>query len=202
MVLANDTPGVKPCDAAYLDRANCIHFDRSSSSECIVPGELYFPKDESINDFIENHDVFDAFVSLLSKHYNMDKMVKPQSVITESKERSGAGDCGLSWLNEYYELLQPKELATFKTVQGGYDWNLMDKSHGSKAYYTVFEYIYEKYVKHGNVDSKNNVGKMLKKMGCDVAVKKINGKSTKVYVGIRTVFKHDCDIDDDESDCN
>jgi hypothetical protein len=41
---------------------------------------------------------------------------------------------------------------------------------------------------------------MLKKLGCDVAVKKINGKSTKVYVGIRTVFKPDYDID--ESDCN
>jgi len=34
MVLANDTPSVKPCDAAYLDRANNIHFDKSSSVEC------------------------------------------------------------------------------------------------------------------------------------------------------------------------
>jgi len=73
MVLANDTPSVKPCDAAYLNRANCIHFDRSSSDVCVVPNELYFPKDESINEFIENRDVCDAFIYLLSKYYNMDK---------------------------------------------------------------------------------------------------------------------------------
>jgi hypothetical protein len=180
---------VKPCDAAYLDRANCIHFDRSSSPECVVADELYFPKDESINEFIENRDVFDAFISLLSKYYNMDKLVKPGCVITESRERSGAGECGLSWLNEYYELLPPDELATFKTVGGGYDWKKMDESHGKKPYYTVFEYLYEKYIKHGNVDSKINVSKMLKKMGCVAEIKTMNGKSTRVYVGIRTVYK-------------
>ena len=40
MVLVNDTPSVKPCDAAYLDIANNIHFDRSSSVECKTPVEL------------------------------------------------------------------------------------------------------------------------------------------------------------------
>jgi len=192
MVLANDTPSVKPCDAAYLNRANCIHFDRSSSEDCDVADELYFLKDESINEFIENRDVFDAFISLLSKYYNMNKLAKPESVIQESKERSGAGDCGLSWLNEYYELLPKGQ--TLATLNGGYDWEEIDKSHGKIPYYTPFEYIYQKYITHGNVDSKINVGKMLKNMGCKAANKKINGKSTRVYVGIRSVYKTKCDI--------
>ena len=196
MVLANDTPSVKPCDAAYLNRANCIHFDRSSSDVCVVPNELYFPKDESINEFIENRDVCDAFIYLLSKYYNMDKMVKPQSVITESKERSGAGDCGFSWINDYYEMLPPKDLA--KTTEGGFDWKLIETSHGKRPYYTVFEYIYEKYIKHGNVDSKINVGKMLKEMGCVSDRKSMNGKTVTVFVGIRTVYKKMCEIDVDD----
>jgi hypothetical protein len=81
MVLANDTPSVKPCDAAYLDRANNIHFDRSSSVDCKTPDELYSPRDTTINDFIQNVDVCDPFISLISKYYNKAIMPKPDCVI-------------------------------------------------------------------------------------------------------------------------
>jgi phage/plasmid-associated DNA primase len=199
MVLANDTPSVKPCDAAYLDRANCIHFNRSSSDECIEADDLFFPRDQTINDFIANSDVFDAFISLLSKYYNMDKLVKPECVITESKERSGADECGVSWISDNYEIMPKATLDTFRTKDGGFDLDKLDEhTKDEKDYFTVFDYIYQKYMKGGNVDSKVNVGKMLKRMGCETARKKISGKTIKVYVGIRSVYKPKrmCDIED------
>ena len=189
MVLANDTPSVKPCDAAYLDRANNIHFDRCSSVDCKTPDALYFPRDTSINDFIQNADVCDAFISLLSKYYNKALIPKPDYVVEESRERSGAGECGETWIQDRYELLGGN-LDCFRGQQGTFDWAKLDNLNiGEKPYYLVFDYMYQKYMQSGNLESKINFGKMLSKLGCVKGKKRINGKVNVVYVGIRSSYK-------------
>jgi len=200
MVLANDTPSVKPCDAAYLDRANNIHFDRSSSVDCKIPDELYFPRDTLINDFIQSADVCDAFISLLSKYFNKALMQKPDCVIDESRERSGAGECGETWIQDRYELLGG-DIDSFRGQQGTFEWAKLDNLNiGEKPYYLVFEYMYQKYMQSGNLDSKKNFGMMLRKLGCVKGTKNINGKMTFVYVGIRSAYKPDVvnDYEDEE----
>jgi len=176
MVLANDTPSVKPCDAAYLDRANNIHFDRSSSVDCKTPDELYFPRDTTINDFIQSADVCDAFISLLSKYYNKAIMQKPDCVVEESRERSGAGECGETWIQDRYELLGG-DIDSYRGAQGTFDWVKLDNLNiGEKPYYLVFEYMYQNNMQCGNLASKKNFAMMLSKLGCVKGTKKSMGK--------------------------
>ena len=140
--------------------------------DCKTPDELYFPRDTSTNDFIQSADVCDAFISLLSKYYNKAIMQKPDCVVEESRERYGAGERGETWIQDRYELLGG-DMNFFRGQQGTFDWAKLDNLNiGEKPYYLVFEYIYQKYMQSGNLDSKINFGKMLSKMGCAKAQKK------------------------------
>ena len=67
----------------------------------------------------------DAFISLLSKCYNKDIMPKPDCVIAESRERSGAGECGETWIQYRYELLGG-DFNSFRGEQGTFDWFKLD----------------------------------------------------------------------------
>ena len=159
--------------------------------DCKIPDELYFPRDTSINDFIQSADVCDAFISLLSKYYNKALVHKPDCVIDESRERSGAGECGETWIQDRYELLGG-DIDSFRGEQGTFEWAKLDNLNiGEKPYWLVFEYIYQKYLQSGNLDSKKNFRMMLHKLGCVKGTNKINGKATVVYVGIRSAYKPD-----------
>ena len=142
----------------------------------------------------------DAFISLLSKYYNKALMQKPDCVVDESRERSGAGECGETWIQDRYELLDG-DLNSFRGEKGTFEWAKFDNHNiGEKPYYLVSAYIYQKYLQSGNQDSKINFGKMLSKLGCVKAQKKINGKMTVVYVGIRSSYKPEVvnDFEDEE----
>ena len=98
-------------------------------------------------------------------------MAKPECVIEESRERSGGGECGGSWVTDRYEMF-PGKLSEYKTIEWGIDWEKLDNyEKDGKPYYLVFDYIYQKYMSGGNVDSKITFGKMLQRMGCVVGEK-------------------------------
>ena len=143
----------------------------------------------------------DAFISLLSKYYHKEKLPKPDCVLQESRERSGAGECGETWIQDRYELFGG-DLKSFLNEQDTFDWVKLDTLNSAeKPYYLIFEHMYQTYLQNGNVDSKINSGKMLKKLGCIQGRKKIM-ENTVVYVGIRSSYKHELEMvnDDDDSD--
>jgi hypothetical protein len=96
------------------------------------------------------------------------------------------------------------DISRFPGEQGTFDRVKLDNLNiGEQPYYLVFEYMYQKYLLSGNLDSKINFGKMLKKLGCIQARKTINGKVNVVYVGIRSSYRpevvndHDNFVNDD-----
>ena len=105
-------------------------------------------------------------------------------------------ECGETWIQDRYELLGG-DISSYRGQQGTFDWAKLDNLNiGEKPYYLVFEYMYQKYMQSGNLDSKINFGKMLSKLGCVKGTKKINGKMTVVYVGIRSSYKPEVVNDD------
>jgi len=106
-------------------------------------------------------------------------------VMEESSERSGADEGGEAWIQDRYELLGG-DLDCFRGQQGTFEWDKLDNQNiGEEPYYLVFDYMYQKYIQSGNMESKINFGKMLSKLGCVKGKKRINGKVNVVYVGIR-----------------
>ena len=53
LILANDAPPVDNPDDAYIDRANYLQFDRSSSAEVTETDAFHFPQDKTIDSYIK-----------------------------------------------------------------------------------------------------------------------------------------------------
>ena len=93
----------------------------------------------------------DACISLLSRCFNKAIMPKPDCVLEESRERSGAGECGETWFQDRYELLGGY-LSCFLGTQRTFDWIKLDNLNiGETPYYLFFEYMYKRYLQNADV---------------------------------------------------
>lgn len=205
LILANDAPPVDNADDAYIDRANYLQFDRSSSADVTETDASHFPQDKTLDSYIKTGIVKDGFIALMSEYYQYTLTngltPKPDFVNDQIKAFIGATENGSQWLDERYEILTNVE--EFKKKDGGWDWEkleLQGKLSGNrKPFYEVTEYIYKEYINDGYSDSSAKFGRMLTNKGVGLGQKKINGINKKVRVGIRSSYnKYSLDFIEDE----
>lgn len=185
----NDIPVTEGADEAYIVRANYITYDRSSLTDLEVPSDMYFRADPSVNDFVNRVDVANALTQMMCLRYKAskdNKMARPASVVHVSKEMSGFNDTDIQkFLQDNYVVTV---LHTVKSwVVGGknerglflVDWRQVGDN------YVTFDLLYEAYLKQGNTISVHSFGRKLSTIGYVKTIKKIDGKTCYVIVGIR-----------------
>jgi len=200
--LANDVPPVKGGDAAYKNRANYIEADRSSTEKTEFDTALFFPKDNNMENFINDYNVCDAFIELMCEYYKLSvdngKKPKPDFVIQNIKDMVGASDNGFEWVSDNYEIYEGNinDFIIEKTDKGTYrfDWDKVGD------WFVNSDTIYNWYKNDGNADSSAKFGKMLTNKNIYAGTKKINGRSKSVRVGLRKP-KQDFHFQETEVDC-
>lgn len=201
LCLSNDTPEVEGVDRAYTDRANYVQCDRTSSDSIMEPNDAYFLRDDSIDNFVNQVNVADAFISILCDYYRKSiingRTPKPEFVKSEVAERTGANRGGFEWIEANYEIYKSKDILKdfngVMTKEGIYrfDW----KKVGD--WYVVIENVHDWFIKDGNLLTATEFGKLLTKHHIYPAQRKINGRTKRVRVGMRKPQRHS---DNDELD--
>jgi hypothetical protein len=107
ILLLNDIPEVDGADDAYIRRANYISYDRSSLTT-IDDNENYFVADNTIDDFIDDPYIIDSYVYLICRKYAnscINRLPRPESVISISKQMSGYNDSNEEYFENNYNIL-------------------------------------------------------------------------------------------------
>lgn len=188
VAMVNDTPSVKGGGNAYKERANYITFDRSSKRGLEADDSLFFMEDPSVDSFVQDIEIADAFVELLCKRYKNSKergmMSKPPYVIQECEERCEEENQGFEWVRNNYEVSDPATVESWKKPE----WTESNPAYNWEAVgdqFIVFKDIYKAYLDGRNSDSSTRFGRILTKHGVLPGAKKVRGKTEKVRVGVR-----------------
>ena len=191
MLMVNDLPQTIGVDDAYITRANYITYDRSSKIDIDEDNEIYFKADETIKDFIRDYYIVDSFIYLLCTKYSNscnEKMKRPASVISITKEMSGYNESGnSSYFKENFNITNDTEIKTWiKTEKNDKGICLVHWDKIANNFIECNE-LYSLYLKAGYTSSKVAMGKKLAAIGIISSVKKIDGRSVNVYIGIRNI---------------
>lgn len=187
ILLLNDIPEVNGVDDAYIKRANYITYDRCSSTLINDDNDTHFVADDKIDDFINEPYIIDSYVYLICIHYKNsieNRLIRPECVITISKQMSGYNDNNEEYFRNNYKITDAKTIESWiieeKNNKGVWrvDWSLVNEN------YIECSKMYKTYLESGYSGSNILFGKKLFKIGIISSVKKINGRSNNVYVGI------------------
>ena len=186
-LLLNDIPEVDGSDEAYIRRANYITYDRSSMKNLSEDNDSYFVADDDIDDFIKDSYIIDSYVYLICNHYKNSvnrRLERPESVIKISKEMSGFSSNNDEYFYNNYSFISKDIIESWifqeKNEKGVYivHWDKVGNN------FIECSKVYNKYLMDGLIGSKINIGKKLINMGVITSVKRINGKSCNVYIGM------------------
>jgi hypothetical protein len=159
----NDMPPVSPCDQALKNRMCCIPYLKSfvdkPASEC---GPYELPSDPKLKEKIERPDWIDAMFWIIADAYG-DSLPKPQSVVQEIDELFVVEDCRLKEIIEERYEFAPNDDEAFVPAK---EINAYLKNHGLAM-------------------SETKVGRELARLGLTGKVKKIDGKTSRVWFGLR-----------------
>ena len=187
ILLLNDIPEVDGADDAYIRRANYITYDRSSLTTISNDNENYFVADNTIDDFINDSYIINSYVYLICRKYSkscINKLSRPDTVISISKQMSGYNDSNEEYFKNNYKITDAdiieNWISTDKKEKGvwGVKWSLIGNND------IECSKLYKKHLDDGFNGSNVIFGKKLRKMGIIVATKKINGRSSNVFIGI------------------
>jgi hypothetical protein len=149
--------------------------------------DSYFVADDDIDDFIKDSYIIDSYVYLICNHYKNSvnrRLERPESVIKISKEMSGFSSNNDEYFYNNYSFISKDIIESWifqeKNEKGVYivHWDKVGNN------FIECSKVYNKYLMDGLIGSKINIGKKLINMGVITSVKRINGKSCNVYIGM------------------
>jgi len=190
IILVNDTPEMDGQDG-ITERARYVAFDRTSSDQVSCITATRFPKDSTIDTFVQTPSVHNAFINLMCDYYENSihngRMPIPDSVKQEVNIRTGASDSGTEWILSKYEVCRVDTLNSFEGQQtlnkpGCYQFN-WDKV---KDWFVIFDTIHQYYNNDVACISNQNFSRLLSDIKhVYKSYKKINGRTRLVVVGLR-----------------
>lgn len=210
--LCNDTPEVAGIDRAYLERANYVMADRTSGKDITEDTDQLFVGDSSINLIERDIEIMDGMIALMCERYKktIDKglMPRPDFVVAETIERTGANDTGEAWFKNNFQLYRDIHKGVdmdkeFKKPDGGWDWEKLKDDDGD--WFMRTDTLYNWYMDDIGSISKKAFSTMLSmSFKLKHGIKKIDRKTINVWIGIRRIPKDKrsefVDDDDDEDE--
>jgi phage/plasmid-associated DNA primase len=195
--LCNDTPEVAGIDRAYLERANYVMADRTSGKDITEDTDQLFVGDSSINLIERDVEIMDGMIALMCERYKktIDKglMPRPDFVVAETIERTGANDTGEAWFKNNFQLYRDIHKGVdmdkeFKKPDGGWDWEKLKDDDGD--WFMRTDTLYNWYMDDIGSISKKAFSTMLSmSFKLKHGIKKIDRKAMNVWVGIRRIPK-------------
>ncbi len=190
IILVNDSPEMDGQDG-ITERARYVAFDRTSSDKVNTVTATRFPKDSSIDDFVQTPAVHNAFINLMCDYYEnsltQGRMDIPDSVKQEVSIRTGANDSGTEWILSKYEVCPVDTIVKFDGQQtlnkpGCYqfDWEKV------KDWFVIFDTIHQYYNNDVACTSNQNFSRILSEIKhVYKSYRKINGRTRLVVVGLK-----------------
>jgi hypothetical protein len=168
---ANDLPNIKPYDDAVDGRVRVVSYNKTYVSE--PTNELELQADPNIEQELKTTEFQKAFVGLLIQSYTFDKMtIEPIDVLNAKKDWI-QDDKNLidSFKNDFEITNSGDDYVTSKVIEG---W-INDKKLGI----TMKKFGME-MKRYASINKKDKI---------DVIVKKIGGKPTRVWVGLKEIIE-------------
>ena len=186
VLFANDAPAAEPADDAYQGRANYVEGDRGASDKIQEDTATEFVKDPGVDDWVSLECVTDAFVGLLCLYYATTVQngltPKPDCVTKATHERATDGQETIEDSLRSKFVFYSGDKRDFLKPDGRFDW---EKVKGWCMKVSDFNEEWARLRRGGGATSKTLLRQKLLTLGVVSHMRKQNGVTQRIYVGMR-----------------